>query len=70
MTAPPASVLIVDDDAFVRTSAAEIVRRAGYQVHEAADGATALSVLAEAGSTSSSSTSACRAREDGASWTP
>ncbi|HUI03175.1 MAG TPA: response regulator [Acidimicrobiales bacterium] len=49
MTAPHATVLIVDDDAFVRSSAAEIVRQEGYEVREAGDGDAALSVLAEGG---------------------
>lgn len=42
---PDADVLVVDDDADVRTSVAEILRQAGYEVEEAGDGAEALVVL-------------------------
>ena len=38
-------VLVVDDEASVRTSVAEILRGAGYAVEEASDGLAALAVL-------------------------
>ncbi|HLX89644.1 MAG TPA: response regulator [Acidimicrobiales bacterium] len=42
---PYADVLIVDDDAAVRTSLVDVVRSEGYQVIEAADGFAALELL-------------------------
>lgn len=39
------AVLVVDDEASVRTSSADILRAAGYDVAEAADGLEALDVL-------------------------
>lgn len=44
---PTAQVLVVDDDEGVRTSVAEILRKAGYTVLEAEDGVGALHVLDE-----------------------
>jgi CheY-like chemotaxis protein len=40
------SVLIIEDDAGVRESLAEVLRDEGYEVHLAADGAAALRALA------------------------
>jgi signal transduction histidine kinase/CheY-like chemotaxis protein len=42
-----ATVLVVDDDQPVRDTTAEIVRGLGYDVHEAANGAAALAMLAD-----------------------
>lgn len=42
MTETMRTVLVVDDDAAVRSLAARILRRAGYAVMEAVDGAQAL----------------------------
>ena len=39
---PPARVLVVDDEALIRWSLNERLSSAGYEVHEAGDGATAL----------------------------
>ncbi|HEY4691198.1 MAG TPA: response regulator transcription factor [Anaerolineae bacterium] len=41
----PARLLVVDDETILRTSTAEILRRKGYSVDEAADGAEALARL-------------------------
>lgn len=41
----PLDVLVVDDDAAVRTSFAMILRMAGYEVGEAENGAVALAIL-------------------------
>ena len=50
MTVPPATVLVVDDDAFMREVTAELLRQLGVQdVRLAGDGAEALATLAEAG---------------------
>jgi DNA-binding response OmpR family regulator len=43
----PGSVLVVDDDADVRTLVSELLTRAGYQVTEAEDGRVALRALYE-----------------------
>jgi two-component system, OmpR family, response regulator len=40
-----ASVLVVDDDADVRTLVGELLTRAGYRISEAPDGRAALRVL-------------------------
>lgn len=40
-----APILLADDDAAVRTTAAEILRQAGYDVVEAEDGVEALEVI-------------------------
>ncbi|GIW91612.1 MAG: sigma-54-dependent Fis family transcriptional regulator [Pirellulaceae bacterium] len=42
---PPAHILIVDDDPFIRQSLAEILRFAGHTTLEAADGKAALDLL-------------------------
>ena len=42
-----ACVLVVDDDDSVRTSVAQILRAAGYQVREAGDGAAAVARMTE-----------------------
>jgi len=39
---PPARVLVVDDEALIRWSLNERLSSAGYEVHEAGDGASAL----------------------------
>ena len=39
---PPARVLVVDDEALIRWSLNERLSSAGYEVHEAGDGAAAL----------------------------
>jgi len=39
---PTACVLVVDDEALIRWSLSERLSSAGYEVHEAADGASAL----------------------------
>jgi type II secretory ATPase GspE/PulE/Tfp pilus assembly ATPase PilB-like protein/ActR/RegA family two-component response regulator len=44
----PATILLVDDDGLVRTLARQLMERQGYQVIEAADGASALRILLEA----------------------
>jgi DNA-binding response OmpR family regulator len=44
----PGSVLVVDDDADVRTLVSELLTRAGYRVTEAEDGRVALRALYEA----------------------
>lgn len=44
---PQATVLVVDDESFIRQILARIVRREGYQVHHAADGREALKLLSE-----------------------
>lgn len=44
-------VVLVDDDCYVRRTVARVLRKSGYEVLEAADGAAALSLLAEHGST-------------------
>ena len=44
---PPASVLIVDNDAFHRASLGELMASHGHTVHEAADGSSALEAVAE-----------------------
>lgn len=44
---PQASVLIVDDESFIRQILSRIVTREGYQVHQASDGKEALKSLAE-----------------------
>ncbi len=51
LAAPPArgTVLVVDDEATVRLLMAELVQDLGYDVLEAADGGSALEVLASAG---------------------
>jgi CheY-like chemotaxis protein len=43
----PASVLIVDDDAFHRATLGEMMSSQGHQVREAADGSTALEAVSE-----------------------
>ncbi|MGP0032104.1 MAG: response regulator [Acidimicrobiales bacterium] len=43
---PDTDVLVVDDEAAMRTSVADILRSAGYSVIEAEDGQAALDVLA------------------------
>jgi len=45
VTGPDAEVLVADDDDAVRTTAAEILRNAGYDVVEAPDGEIALQVI-------------------------
>jgi two-component system NtrC family sensor kinase len=47
--APPTAALIVDDEAPIAAMLARIVRRLGYEVETAPDGATALRRLAERG---------------------
>ena len=47
MPAPTFRVLVVDDDAVIRMSEAAILRKAGYAVVEAANGAEALTALTE-----------------------
>jgi CheY-like chemotaxis protein len=44
---PQASVLVVDDESFIRQILSRIVSREGYQVLQAADGKDALKSLAE-----------------------
>ncbi|MDH3891337.1 MAG: response regulator [candidate division Zixibacteria bacterium] len=44
---PQASVLVVDDESFIRQILSRIVSREGYQVHQASDGKDALKSLAE-----------------------
>lgn len=44
---PQATVLVVDDESFIRQILARIVSREGYQVHQASDGREALKLLAE-----------------------
>ncbi len=44
---PQASVLVVDDESFIRQILSRIVSREGYQVHQATDGKDALKSLAE-----------------------
>src|SRR5206468_4131590 len=43
----PATVLIVDDDAFHRATLGEMMSAQGHQVHEAPDGSSALEAVAE-----------------------
>jgi DNA-binding NtrC family response regulator len=43
----PPVVLVVDDDALLRWSAADVLTTAGYQVIEADDAASALRIIAE-----------------------
>jgi len=45
--APARAVLLVDDDELVLVHLAELVRGAGFEVHTAADGATALALLGQ-----------------------
>ena len=45
MTEPTVPVLVADDDYGVRTTVSLILRRAGYDVHEARDGDEALEIL-------------------------
>lgn len=46
VTAPSTTLLVVDDEPLVRRALARTLRRGGYEVAEAADGAEALDVLA------------------------
>jgi CheY-like chemotaxis protein len=45
MTPQPKAIVIVDDEAAVRTMERRILEKAGYQVLEAADGVAALAIL-------------------------
>ena len=45
MSTSPQPILVVDDDFGVRTTVAEILRRAGYEVLEVDDGQAALELL-------------------------
>ena len=45
----PPRVLVIDDDAALRTSVARVLRRAGYEVEEMEDGRRALEWLVERG---------------------
>jgi CheY-like chemotaxis protein len=44
--ASPAAVLVVEDEALVRSLVVEVLEEAGYRVHEAAEAKSALAVLA------------------------
>lgn len=44
---PQASILVVDDETFIRQILSRIVSREGYLVHQASDGKEALKSLAE-----------------------
>jgi CheY-like chemotaxis protein len=50
-SAPPrlTTVMVVDDEPFVRTLCRRVLEDAGYQVYEAGDGVDALGLLAELG---------------------
>jgi two-component system NtrC family sensor kinase len=48
-TARPLRILVVDDEAAIRYSVARYLERRGHSVHQAAEGAAALRLLAEAG---------------------
>ena len=41
------TILVVDDEGLARRSLVELLQEEGYQVHEAADGTTALHLLSE-----------------------
>ncbi|NIA31704.1 MAG: response regulator [Actinobacteria bacterium] len=47
MNPKSANILIVDDDRFIRASLEEILTDAGYNIKQAADGKTALDILAQ-----------------------
>ncbi len=44
---PNATVMVVDDESFIRQILTRIVSREGYQVHQASDGVDALQTLAK-----------------------
>lgn len=44
---PREQILVVDDDAAIRATIAEVLDEEGYEVHEAADGHQALALLHE-----------------------
>ena len=56
------TILVVDDEGLARRSLVELLQEEGYQVHEAADGTTALHLLGEIDLISFCLTSPCRGR--------
>ena len=65
--APPATLLVADDDPAVRQSLERTLTREGYAVVLAPDGQAALERLRAGASTSSSPTSGCQASRDSSS---